>query len=100
MGAESRAMSPEQRAMAAEGIRQRRAAIGQRGQERQQQMTPESPQMAAAQDEKGPASVIPGVPAPQVNPGIMFGPGRANRMPERGTPEYQSLVNRVRNLGR
>jgi hypothetical protein len=28
--------------------------------------------------------------------GIMFGPGRANRMPDAGSPEYQQLVERMR----
>jgi hypothetical protein len=32
--------------------------------------------------------------------GIAFGPGRANRMPDAGTPEYQQLVERMRSLGR
>jgi hypothetical protein len=31
--------------------------------------------------------------------GIAFGPGRANRMPEPGTPEYQQLVARMRGMG-
>jgi hypothetical protein len=32
--------------------------------------------------------------------GIVFGPGRANRMPEQGTPEYQALLERTRLMGR
>lgn len=32
--------------------------------------------------------------------GIAFGPGRANRMPDAGTPEYARLVERMRGLGR
>lgn len=32
--------------------------------------------------------------------GIAFGPGRANRMPDRGTPEYAQLIERMRGLGR
>jgi hypothetical protein len=35
---------------------------------------------------------------PGLRSGISFGPGRSNRMPEVGTPEYQQLVERVRNL--
>ena len=32
--------------------------------------------------------------------GVAFGPGRANRMPDAGTPEYAQLVARMRGLGR
>lgn len=32
--------------------------------------------------------------------GIMFGPGRANRMPEPGSPEYNQLIQRARQLKR
>jgi hypothetical protein len=32
--------------------------------------------------------------------GIAFGPGRSNRMPDAGTPEYQQLVERMRSMGR
>jgi len=32
--------------------------------------------------------------------GIAFGPGRANRMPDANTPEYQQLVARMRGMGR
>jgi len=38
--------------------------------------------------------------AGQPRSGIAFGPGRANRMPDQGTPEYQQLVARMRGLGR
>ena len=37
--------------------------------------------------------------AGQPRSGIAFGPGRANRMPEPGTPEYQQLVARMRGMG-
>lgn len=32
--------------------------------------------------------------------GIVFGPGRSNRFPEPGTPEYQQLISRLRSTGR
>lgn len=32
--------------------------------------------------------------------GIAFGPGRASRMPDAGTPEYAALVERMRSMGR
>jgi hypothetical protein len=30
--------------------------------------------------------------------GIVFGPGRASRLPEQGSPEYEQLLQRVRGL--
>lgn len=30
--------------------------------------------------------------------GIIFGPGRASRLPEQGSPEYEQLLQRVRGL--
>lgn len=38
--------------------------------------------------------------AGQPTSGIAFGPGRANRMPEEGTPDYQALVARMRGMRR
>jgi len=38
--------------------------------------------------------------AGQPRSGIAFGPGRASRMPEPGTPEYEQLVARMRGMGR
>ena len=35
----------------------------------------------------------------EMRSGIDFGPGRANRLPEQGTPEYEQLLQRVRGLG-
>ena len=32
----------------------------------------------------------------QLRSGIIFGPGRSTRLPEKGTREYQELINRVR----
>jgi hypothetical protein len=37
--------------------------------------------------------------AGQPRSGIAFGPGRSNRMPDQGTPEYQQLIARIRKLG-
>ena len=36
---------------------------------------------------------------PEMRSGINFGPGRANRVPDQGTPEYEQLLQRVRGLG-
>ena len=27
--------------------------------------------------------------------GIIFGPGRSTRLPEKGSPEYQEIINRI-----
>jgi hypothetical protein len=35
---------------------------------------------------------------PEMRSGINFGPGRANRVPEQGSPEYEQLLQRVRGL--
>lgn len=37
------------------------------------------------------------IPESQLRTGIVFGPGRSTRLPEKGTREYQELVNRIRN---
>jgi hypothetical protein len=66
--------------------------------------------------ERGPAPVAPGGAVERGAPlfgasfggagqgtpnrsGIVFGPGRATRMPEPGTPEYEQLLQRVRGMG-
>jgi len=36
------------------------------------------------------------IPESQLRTGIVFGPGRTARLPEKGTREYQELVNRIR----
>jgi len=36
---------------------------------------------------------------PEMRSGINFGPGRANRIPDQGSPEYEQLIQRVRGLG-
>ena len=35
---------------------------------------------------------------PEMRSGINFGPGRANRVPEQGSPEYEQFLQRVRGL--
>jgi hypothetical protein len=75
---------PRQRQLAREGIRMRQENI------RRQEAAPQT----------GAASMFPGVepgtaPAP-TRAGIEFGPGRANRFPEPGSPEYQMAIARMR----
>lgn len=85
MGAQQGGMSdPRQRQIAREGIRMRQENI------RRQEAAPQT----------GEASMFPSVepgsaPVPQ-RAGIDFGPGRANRFPEPGTPEYQMAIARMR----
>jgi hypothetical protein len=38
----------------------------------------------------------PPIPEAKLRSGIVFGPGRATRMPEKGTREYLELVERMR----
>ena len=35
----------------------------------------------------------------EMRSGINFGPGRADRLPEQGSPEYEQMLQRVRGLG-
>ena len=37
------------------------------------------------------------IPEQNLRSGIVFGPGRAARVPDKDTPEYQELVNLIRN---
>ena len=97
MGAKTGDLSdPRQRQLAREGMRMRQESI------RQRQQAP-SPQA-------GEASMFPGIEptsafapgteaAPMVPTGIDFGPGRARRFPEQGTPDYQAMVERMRSRG-
>lgn len=88
MGAQQGNMGdPRQRQMAREGMRMRQESIRQR----------------EAAPQTGEASMFPGVEpgVAQVGTmptrgGIEFGPGRANRFPEPGTPEYQMAIARMR----
>jgi len=93
MGAQAGSMSdPRQRQLANEGIRMRQERIRQRGDGNQ----------------AGPAPMVPGLePSPsgaaqqeQAAAGISFGPGRAMRMPDVNSPEYQMMVEKMRKGGR
>ena len=107
MGAKTGNMSQmdaarQQQAM--EGQEMRRRAAQEQGQfapTQEERVTPEMP------------SPVPQVPMgrgsamgrnvdmgriPEIRSGINFGPGRANRVPEQGSPEYEQLLQRVRGL--
>ena len=94
-------MDAARRQQAMEGQAMRRRALQQQEQSAagQEQVTPfetSAPQSgfgleATPQPSTGRAS--------EVRSGINFGPGRANRIPEQGSPEYEQLLQRVRGLG-
>jgi hypothetical protein len=75
---------PQQRQLAREGIRMRQDSI------RRQETAPQT----------GSAPMAPGTEPGNAfagrRPGIEFGPGRANRFPEPGSPEYQMAIARMR----
>jgi hypothetical protein len=84
---------------AIEGQEMRRRAI-----EQQEQYVPTQerrPEMSGRPEmERRPGmGVMPGIGGnPELPSGINFGPGRANRTPERGSAEYEQLLQRVRGL--
>ena len=85
MGAQQGNVSdPRQRQIAREGIRMRQDNI------RRQETAPQT----------GSAPMAPGTEPGNAfagrRPGIEFGPGRANRFPEPGSPEYQMAIARMR----
>lgn len=45
-----------------------------------------------------PPLYTPPIPENNLRSGIVFGPGRSTRMPEKGTREYLELVERMRVL--
>jgi hypothetical protein len=96
-----------QRQQAMEGQAMRRRAIQQ--QERyaptQEQVTPfetSAPQAGFGLEATPQPSMGRGPQmgrGPEMRSGINFGPGRADRLPEQGSPEYEQLLQRVRGLG-
>ena len=83
-------MDAARRQQAMEGQAMRRRAMQQQAQ-------------AAPTQEQGVApEFAPQAPmgrGPEMRSGINFGPGRANRVPEQGSPEYEQLLQHVRGLG-
>jgi len=94
-------MDAARRQQAMEGQAMRRRALQQQEQSAagQEQVTPF--ETSAPQSGFG----LEATPQPstgrdsEVRSGINFGPGRANRIPEQGSPEYEQLLQRVRGLG-
>jgi hypothetical protein len=100
-------MGAAQEQQAMEGQVMRRRALQQQEQyaPTQEQVTPleiSAPQMgfgleAAPQPSMGRGAQMGR--GQEMRSGIDFGPGRANRFPEQGSPEYEQLLQRVRGLG-
>jgi hypothetical protein len=112
-------MDAARRQQAMEGQAMRRRALQQQEQSAagQEQVTPfetSAPQPgfgleATPQPSMGRGPQMSSVPqrgrgpqmgrGPEMRSGINFGPGRANRIPDQGSPEYEQLLQRVRGLG-
>ena len=94
-------MDAARRQQAMEGQAMRRRALQQQEQSAagQEQVTPF--EMSAPQSGFGlEATPQPSMGrGPEMRSGINLGPGRANRIPEQGSPEYEQLLQRVRGLG-
>jgi len=94
-------MDAARRQQAMEGQAMRRRAIQQQAQVAPTQEQGVAPEFAP-QVPMGRGSVMGGMPGmggrPGIPSGINFGPGRANRTPEQGSPEYEQLLQRVRGL--
>jgi hypothetical protein len=99
--ARSRAMSPEmadrKQQLSTAFEEERNRAMQQQGQEVVPEMTAPAPQTAMNPVRVGTPRI--GTPISGLSSGINFGPGRANRVPDQGTPEYEQLLGRVRGLG-
>lgn len=76
-------------------------AMRRRDMEQQAQLVPAQEQ-GVASEMPSPVSQTPVGFAPErgrmprMRSGINFGPGRANRIPEQNSPEYQQLLQRIR----
>ena len=91
-----------QRQQAMEGQSMRRRALQQQEQyaPTQEQVTPletSAPQTGFGLE----ATPQPSMGRdPEMRSGLSFGPGRATRIPEQGSPDYEQLLQRVRGLGK
>jgi len=86
-------MNAARQMQAAEGRSMRRRAIQQQEQDAQPEMAVPPPPAP------GGAPVSMGR-VPEMRSGIVFGPGRANRLPEQNSPEYQQLLQSIRDMNR
>ena len=97
-------MDAARRQQAMEGQAMRRRAIQQQEQFAPRQEQGVAPEMAAPAPQvpmgRGPemGRTVGMGRMPEMRSGINFGPGRANRIPEQGSPEYEQLLQRIRGL--
>lgn len=91
-------MDAARRQQAMEGQAMRRRAMEQQAQAAPTQEQEVAPEMSNPEPQapmgRGPAMGR----MPEMRSGINFGPGRANRVPDQGSPEYEQLLQRVRGL--
>ena len=100
-------MGAAQEQQAMEGQAMRRRALQQQEQyaPTQEQVTPletSAPQTGFGLEATPQPSMGRGVQmgrGQEMRSGINFGPGRADRLPEQGSPEYEQMLQRVRGLG-
>lgn len=100
-------MGAAQRQQAMEGQAMRRRAMQQQEQyaPTQEQVTPleaSAPQTGFGLEATPQPSMGRGAQmgrGQEMRSGINFGPGRADRLPEQGSPEYEQMLQRVRGLG-
>jgi hypothetical protein len=87
-------MDAARRQQAMEGQAMRRRAMEQQAQQEQGV----APEMSAPVPRAPMGREVSMGRMPEMRSGINFGPGRANRIPEQGSPEYEQLLQRVRGL--
>jgi hypothetical protein len=91
-------MGAAQQQQAMEGQAMRRRALQQQEQSAPIQEQGVAPDMSTSAPQASMGRGPEMGRMPEMRSGINFGPGRANRMPEQGSPEYEQLLQRVRGL--
>ena len=91
-------MDGARRQQAMEGQAMRRRAMEQQAQSAPTQEQGVAPEMSAPAPQAPTGREVSMSRMPEMRSGINFGPGRANRIPDQGSPEYEQLLQRVRGL--
>ena len=91
-------MGAAQQQQAMEGQAMRRRAIQQQEQFAPMQEQGVAPEMSAPTPQAPSGRDVSMGRMPEMRSGINFGPGRANRVPDQGSPEYEQLLQQVRGL--
>ena len=91
-------MDGARRQQAMEGQAMRRRAMEQQAQSAPTQEQGVAPEMSSPAPQAPTGRKVSMGRMPEMRSGINFGPGRANRVPEQGSPEYEQLLQRVRGL--